>query len=89
MIRIAIMFVVGVAFVLACLVAVTHGQEFRDTIFQGPGFTLDLTRWAPFYVEDGVYLCILEDGKWTAAAVAPGSVILIPVRSPADSTEVK
>lgn len=62
------------------------GQPTPDT-FVGPGFVLDLHQWAPFYVEDGVYMCIIENGKFTCGAVAPGSVLLIPTGAPVDSTD--
>lgn len=83
-------FLVGVLLALA-LVPLARGDERpeapKPTTFVGPGFMLDLTRWAPFYVEQGVYFCIMENGKMTCATVQPGTVLLIPRGdSPVDST---
>jgi len=63
-----------------------HAGEQQPDVFAGPGFMLDTTQWTPFYIEDGVYFCIIENGKFTCATVAKGSVLLIPTAQP-DSTQ--
>jgi len=68
------------------LAPISWGQSTPDPIFSGPGFMLDTRQWTPFYVEDGVYFCIVENGKFTCATIAPGSVLLLRNAQP-DSTE--
>jgi len=73
---------IGLAFGMA---PAAWGQP-DQPVFQGPGFILDTKQWTPFYIEDGVYFCIVENGKFTCATIAPGSVLLLRNAQP-DSTE--